>query len=70
VIINGAKTKPPRYYTELYKVDNPAGHEQVAADRVAAMKKHESDNTPSRLNQRETVKKAQHKQLKRHLEEK
>lgn len=65
VVINGHETRPPRYYDDLYDAVNPAEMERIREDRCKNMEKHKADNTPGRLRQREKVKQAQLKMLKR-----
>lgn len=66
VTINGIRCKPPRYYDEKLKKDNPEMYDELKAWR--AKNGYEStDNEPGRLKSREKVAKAQHSQLKRSL---
>ncbi len=65
VVINGHETRPPRYYDNLYDAEQPGIMEDIKNRRIKNMEKHRSDNTPARLAEREKVKMAQLKQLKR-----
>lgn len=62
VIVNGKKTKPPRYYDTLYP-----DIESIKEKRVKRAEKRAWDNTPKRLRIKETIKMAQYDQLKRGL---
>lgn len=70
IVLNGKKMKPPKYYKELYKLENPDEYIDVVNrnNKIAAFKSKE-DNTLNRLRDREIVKKAQLGMLKRDLEE-
>lgn len=65
VIINGHATRPPRYYDDLYDIQEPTSMENIKARRINNQEKHKKDNTPGRLLEREKVKMAQLQQLKR-----
>lgn len=65
VVINGYETRPPRYYDDLYDASSPIQMEEIKSRRVDQMSRHVADNTPDRLKQREKVKMAQIKILKR-----
>ena len=65
VYINGHDTTVPRYYDNLFQIDNPEKMAEIKEQRVKDMRKHAHDNTPERLADRETVKKAQISFLKR-----
>lgn len=67
VIINGHPTRPPRYYDKLYDSEEPDQMATIKDRRILQMEKHAADNTPARLAEREQVKLAQLKQLKREL---
>lgn len=68
VIIRGKELKPPRYYMQLYEGIDEVGHDLVKENRREKMLKHQADNTIDRLRQREKVKLAQTKTLKRELQ--
>lgn len=68
VVVNGRKQKPPRYYDNLYQVEEPEAFEELKARRRAAAKK-SKDNTRERLDAREKVKLAQISNLKRPYDE-
>ena len=65
VVINGHETRPPRYYDDLYELEEPATMAAIREKRCEEMAVHQADNTPERLRQREKVKLAQLKMLKR-----
>lgn len=65
VVINGHEVRPPRYYDELYKLEEPELMEEIKEKRIQEMARHVADNTPDRLRERERVKQAQLKMLKR-----
>lgn len=65
VVINGHETRPPRYYDEIFEKMEPATMAAIRDRRCKAMQEHTADNTPARLRQREKVKLAQLKMLKR-----
>lgn len=68
VIVRQHETRPPRYYDYLFDAEEPNIMEEIKNRRIIEMQKHEADNTPARLRDREKVKLAQLKQLKRVLE--
>lgn len=67
VIHNNQELKPPRYYDEYYKNKNPKKYQQMKLTRLQEVSKYLDDNTNTRLEAKETVKKAQLDQLKRKL---
>lgn len=67
VVINGKKTRPPRYYDNYYESIEPEDMEAIRADRINRFQAFASDNTRHRLRQRKTVKEAQTKTLQRHI---
>lgn len=69
IIMRGAITKPPRYYTDKLKKEDPATLEKIQRKRIKAFDAHRKDNTEPRLQQREKVKQAQFRQLKRPMEQ-
>ena len=66
VTVNGMKCKPPRYYDEKLKAEDPDMYDQLKAWR-AKQGYESSDNEPHRLKAREKVKQAQNSMLKRSL---
>lgn len=56
MIHEGQKTKPPRYYEEKFKLDNPDEYANLVNRRFKQINR--SDNTPERLHERELVTKA------------
>ena len=65
VMINGHKTRPPRYYDQIFEKMEPATMAAIKDRRLQNFEKHAADNTPSRLLAREKVKMAQLQMLKR-----
>lgn len=68
VILRGKQLKPPKYYDRLLEAYDLEAHAAVKAKRLADAAVHAKDNTKRRLEDREVVKLAQLKQLKRGLE--
>lgn len=68
VIMRGKKLKPPRYYTSLYQIDEPAAHLALKRKRLKAAQKHADNNTIERLYVRETVQRAKQSLLLRGYE--
>lgn len=68
VIHEGRPIRPPRYYFDKYQLEDLEGSERVKAVRLEKAIRMAKDSTPARLRARETVKKAQFKQLKRGYE--
>lgn len=64
-VVNGSELRPPRYYDDIYDSLPGSQLEAIKAKRIERMHKHLADNTPARLRQREKVKEAQVKMLKR-----
>ena len=62
----GYKFAIPKYYDRVFKEENPDEMEVIKKQRIE-LAKQDPDNKPDRLKVRETVKKAQFKQLKRSL---
>lgn len=67
IVLRGREMKPPRYYDEIYKIEEPERYEKLKEERKQEALKHKEDNTISRLKVRERVKNAQTKSLKRTL---
>ena len=68
VVVNGAKSRPPRFYDAQYEIDNPRGFQRLKAVRAAKAKKHVENNTDGRLLVRQEVQQARIKRLKRKVE--
>lgn len=68
VIMSSKKYPIPRYYDKLMERENPELMEKLKKRRESDSLNRAKDNTPKRLAERETVKQAQVKQLKRPLE--
>ncbi len=68
-VIDGRIMKPPQYYTNIYKQQEPEKYEQMKNERTKFFQKHKPDNTWQRLQDREKVKHAQLNQLPRNLEQ-
>lgn len=64
-IVNGHPTRPPRYYDNIYELSEPEQMETIRAQRIKIMEHYLPDNTRPRLRDKETVKIAQTKSLKR-----
>jgi len=67
VIINGVKSKPPRYYDKLYSKLDPIGFESIQYERELASIPLKADNTPDRLRVKSIVAEARLSQLKRSI---
>ncbi len=68
-VIQGRIFKPPRYYEEIFRIEDPEGYEFVKRKRDEFFLEHAEDCTPQRLRDREVVKKAQVNLKRRSLEE-
>ena len=55
VIINGKKTRPPKFYDGHYELINKREHEKLKARRTAKAKKHEKEQTQERLDTKEQI---------------
>lgn len=64
-VVNGYEQRPPRYYDQLWEETDPISMEVIKEKRMQEMEKHQADNTPARLRQKEQVKMAQINQLPR-----
>lgn len=53
IIINGKKSKPPRYYDSQYEIVNPDDLTAILKTRRSEGRKHKKNNTPERLKTRE-----------------
>lgn len=69
VVHRGRAMRPPKYYDRVYELMNPTELELIKEARRASANAQRSNNTPTRLAIRETVKKAQIQTLKRELQE-
>lgn len=67
VISNGVPAKPPRYYDQLLKRQDPDALERIKEQRVSRARERHEDNTPERLAVREVVATARLNQSKRTL---
>ena len=67
VVLRGKKLKPPKYYDNLYKRENPYEMEQLLALRETGAKLNHADNTYERLAVKEQVTRAKLRKLKRTL---
>jgi hypothetical protein len=67
VVLRGQKIKPPKYYDQLYKNDNPYEYEKIIGNRENGAKLNHADNTYARLAVKEQVAKAKLRKLKRTL---
>jgi len=64
----GKRFKPPKYYDQIFEIEDPEHYQRIKAQRKRKAKEDE-DNTPDRMEQKEKVKQAQVKQLIREYEE-
>lgn len=69
VIMRGLPMKPPKYYDKLYELTEPEKYDIIKEKRKKQMDKKYDDNSPRRLRDKETVKKAQINNLKRKLDD-
>lgn len=67
VIINGVKTKPPKYYDKVFKDKDPDAFEEMQQKRELEGRSRYEDNTERRLKDKEEVTKARVRNLKRRL---
>jgi len=67
VILRGKKVKPPKYYDKQYKLDQPFEYDELLYMREKSAKLNSEDNTPERLQAKETVTLAKLQKLKRNL---
>lgn len=67
VIVNGKKTRPPKYYDGQYEVTNAEQFGQVQVERVRKAALHKADQTPERLVEREKVQIAKTKHFSREI---
>lgn len=63
VVVNGQKVRPPKYYSKVFKKENPDVFEDIQARREEESRKKWADNTPDRLRVKEIVQKAQARKL-------
>lgn len=68
VVINGHEVKPPRYYDKIFQHEECEGFEELKKARKKLNAKHKKEQTPQRLQDRETVKRKQLQQLHRNYE--
>lgn len=66
-IVNGHPTRPPRYYDNLFEINNQDEMEAIRKRRIEVMDRFAPDNTRARLATKEKVKLAQISKLKRGL---
>lgn len=67
ILVNGRKTKPPRYYDKLLERRNPARLGSIKIHREKSAEDNSADSTPARLRVREAVKQSKISTLKRTL---
>jgi len=68
VIINNRKIKPPKFYDKMYKNHHPQSFHDIQIEREYDAFTRSEDNTPARLQVKETLKQIKHKQIKRSFE--
>lgn len=66
--LRGIKLKPPKFYDNILEKEHEEEYLQVKKKRIRNSKKRRADNTPERLNTKETIKKIKFKNLLRPLE--
>lgn len=69
VVVRGKECLPPRYYSNIYEVEDPEGFAELKAKREANAKKSSFDNSVPRLAVREKVQNARFKKLLRPFEQ-
>ena len=67
LIVDGRKLRPPRYYDNLFQLEDPETMEAIKESRLERMQELKHEYTPARLHQRELVTTAKVGQLKRTL---
>lgn len=67
LIMRGLKMRPPKYYSNIYDLENPEQSAILKERRRKAVEKHAKDNTRSRLAAKLEVKKRQVESLSRKL---
>lgn len=67
VVLNGVKTKPPKYYDRLFEKEDPGSFSEIVAQREADAELNLSDNSYARLSVKEQVVLARVSLLKRVL---
>lgn len=67
VVMNGVKTKPPKYYDDLFEKENPGVFSELVARRELDAELNMVDNSYARLAVKETVVQARSKLLRRTL---
>lgn len=65
LVVNGKRTKPPRYYDKQFEKVDPDAFDNLKADRALEASLHASDNTWPRLAVKEAVTTARLNSLKR-----
>nr|WAE43803.1 MAG: replication initiator protein [Microviridae sp.] len=68
VVINGSKSKPPRYYDKIYSKINPDSFEAIQFQREQDGRSRYSDNTPDRLAVREVCTRARLSRFSRSID--
>lgn len=68
VVMRGKKMRPPKYYDTLFELSDPADFVKIKHIRKRDAKKHVDDQTPERLQVRETVQLSKLKQLHRSID--
>ena len=69
VIVKGKECSPPRYYSNLYELEDPVGFSELKAKRMDSAKEFSFDNSMPRLRDREKVQKARFSKLIRPYEQ-
>lgn len=67
VVLRGKEMKPPKFYDRLLELEDPEARAALRERRMRQALKHEGDQTTRRLQDREQVKLAQIRNLKREI---
>ena len=68
MVVNGVKTKPPRYYDRKFQKENPFDFDTLQFQRESRAKANPAENFDDRLKVREAVQLAWTSQLKRTID--
>lgn len=68
VVIRGMKMKPPKFYDNLYELEDPVAHEAIKEERREYATRNKWNNTRERLAVRQEVKLASMNLIKRDIE--
>ncbi len=68
VIVNTKETRPPKFYDNMYEIEEPEKYFAITAKRIQAAKKHADNNTPERLEVRERIQEIKSDRYKRDVD--